>query len=778
MRKKILEEIIDTLDNNKNIKVVSFDIFDTLLFRTVLKPENVFFYMYESAPNLFHEYSNARNWMFVRREIEKKARNNKFLRSGSREVSLCEIYSYLDFLDDRKHDIMSHEINCEKNTCICNDEVYNAILFIKKKYDVEIILTSDMYLSKEQLKEILNSNGINTNIFSKIYVSNEIGYSKRNRKMWEHIISEHKIEFSCLLHIGDNLKSDVTFPRTCGIKTLYYPFMSEIDMEFPILSFEKNIFSPNYANEINYLRVIADRDTEEQYYNSWFYLGSRVLGPFFTYGIEWIVNEAKKKDIKRIFALMREGKFLSELLECSIKSNNVDIEVHPLFVSRVVVNEARLEKVVEEEIMSTVLTRGATVADIFSFYKIEDCCPDEFKEFYNEEIQELKKCSIGEKNAFDELLNFFTCHDVIGKIRLANKGNNKLLLDYLRQEKVYDRGMMLDIGWTGNTMASVCKLLNEINDNSETFAYLLYGRIDAALNNSKEFQVNAFCGEVGSKDITYRKMHLPIMELLCMCDLGTTVDYERNGNVIEPVLKKIDYPQGQMEAIKVVQEGILAFQKQFFELKKKKKVSDPYEMAGTVLHIIDRLFSYPNYKESMMLSSLVYDQNNGIDKMIPIIDKSELNQYDIEKPYKFMYSTEGKFKYPQLVYSLKNPTHYYEQVLAFNKQEKELSIVLLIKSILSLVGNEKIILVGAGVYGRKAIKYISEMGKLEQVECIVDNDISMQDITIKGIRICSIDHGFDSNNYYITPVKEDVYNSLHNQIRSAFPYARIYGLYE
>jgi hypothetical protein len=74
MGDKVIERILEELDN---VSYVSFDIYDTLLFRMVRHPARIFDKTYEAAPYLFPAYIDAREWREIRAKAEQFAREKR-----------------------------------------------------------------------------------------------------------------------------------------------------------------------------------------------------------------------------------------------------------------------------------------------------------------------------------------------------------------------------------------------------------------------------------------------------------------------------------------------------------------------------------------------------------------------------------------------------------------------------------------------------------------------------------------------------------------------------
>lgn len=79
---------MESLDSVMEYDLVSFDIFDTLLFRTTARPSGVFEKIWESAGDLKLTDISPQEFAKLRIEMERRARNKK----KTREVCLEEIY--------------------------------------------------------------------------------------------------------------------------------------------------------------------------------------------------------------------------------------------------------------------------------------------------------------------------------------------------------------------------------------------------------------------------------------------------------------------------------------------------------------------------------------------------------------------------------------------------------------------------------------------------------------------------------------------------------------
>ena len=215
---KIIEKI-------QKYKYISFDIFDTLIKRSVEKPSDIF-----SAVNIEYEKiygCKIDNFEEIRKSAEIRAKNlfNKV------EPNIDDIYNSIE-LDRKKYiieDLKKIELNLEYKFCQLNKDFYPIYDYCVKKGKI-IVLTSDMYLKKEHIGNILKNAGIDS--YLELFVSSELQLRKHDGTIWKYILKKININPNEIIHIGDSKRSDMLLPRfnhidTIGIskkieKTQYY----------------------------------------------------------------------------------------------------------------------------------------------------------------------------------------------------------------------------------------------------------------------------------------------------------------------------------------------------------------------------------------------------------------------------------------------------------------------------------------------------------------------------------------------------------------------------
>ena len=208
-----LKRILNSI-SKKSTKVVSFDIFDTLLIRNVFDPKDIFLLM--AKDNFVKEIFEFYDFSEARIEAENFARKTR-----SSDPTLNDIYKILQKNFNLKNETMTSlmelELEYEAKFLYKHSAVkylYDYALSLGK----EVIIVSDMYLPFSFIEDQLSAHGF-TN-YKKLFLSSDCGYTKKHGTIYPFICQELKVHPQEILHIGDNLKSDIKEAEKKGLIAL------------------------------------------------------------------------------------------------------------------------------------------------------------------------------------------------------------------------------------------------------------------------------------------------------------------------------------------------------------------------------------------------------------------------------------------------------------------------------------------------------------------------------------------------------------------------------
>ena len=194
-------------------ELISFDIFDTLLLRKTLYPQDVFYIMEQKA--VLAGYHNVEGFASSRERVREK----QFL------CDIDQIYNwlgnYFDWDDEMVHKMQKLEIETEQEVLIPRKEIIDLFIFAKEM-GKHVVLTCDTYFPEKVLKEFLLQFGIFG--YDKLLVSCDLKKDKHTD------ISNELLRLSDdpkkILHIGDKALSNGTDGEEIG--TVLIPSVLEL----------------------------------------------------------------------------------------------------------------------------------------------------------------------------------------------------------------------------------------------------------------------------------------------------------------------------------------------------------------------------------------------------------------------------------------------------------------------------------------------------------------------------------------------------------------------
>lgn len=217
----------------KGVKVVSTDVFDTLLLRKVrsqtsriAEGEQEFARLLDSSG-----YSVSASDLIKSRNMAQQVAYRSLAVGGNAgEVRLCDIIQWqlkiLSLPDHFLEPRLAIEIAIEKNSLAANRQLAD---FLRRCRDdgCRTIAVSDTALSANQV-ETLISHFHEPGLVDRVYSSADVRASKRHAGLFHHVLEKEAIKAEELLHIGDDRTADHEVPRALGVHARHVPRSSFI----------------------------------------------------------------------------------------------------------------------------------------------------------------------------------------------------------------------------------------------------------------------------------------------------------------------------------------------------------------------------------------------------------------------------------------------------------------------------------------------------------------------------------------------------------------------
>ena len=159
------------ISETKKFEYISFDVFDTLLFRNVGDYKDIFYFIEEKYNQQFSD--KISNFRTARIIAEQQARNE----SQKEDITFDDIYNKLNYSDHIKNTLKKIELQSEFESVFPNIVMVDFLLNCKRN-GKKIIITTDMYLPNDVIYKMLKKCGIRKEYINNIFISGEIGLSK------------------------------------------------------------------------------------------------------------------------------------------------------------------------------------------------------------------------------------------------------------------------------------------------------------------------------------------------------------------------------------------------------------------------------------------------------------------------------------------------------------------------------------------------------------------------------------------------------------------------
>jgi FMN phosphatase YigB (HAD superfamily) len=336
---------VESMLSTGDVKVVAFDIFDSLLIRPLLHPET-------TKAIVARRAGFSGDFVSLRASAESMART----RHG-RDIGLNEIYSELSKLiqlpDDTVKRLRELEEEVERGAMMPRPDAISLMrhaLACGKR----VILLSDTFLPRSLIEPVLAENGIKD--YGALYLSCDVGVRKDSGALYRLVLDKEGISPDALLMVGDNEHADLQIPMDLGIRTCHLlrpvelaravPRFARVlervrregslDEQITLGLVAQRLFKPLFYDRLDSSSLI--RDGAEG-------IGYAIVGPIIFGYVQWLAARAKKDAIGKLYFLSREGQILKDVYDRMSEDMPGAVPSQYLVLSRRTVTVAMIESI-------------------------------------------------------------------------------------------------------------------------------------------------------------------------------------------------------------------------------------------------------------------------------------------------------------------------------------------------------------------------------------------------------------------------------------------------
>lgn len=459
-----MKDVKDIIIQNNNLKYVFFDIFDTILLRSVHPEYTKMIWAKRLSNELGHDFK-AKDLYDLRNQIElqicEKNEQDGWDREFQYEQLSLRLYQVLAarniFNSACKYEefhqkCLDVELDIELSVQFVDSQWIELITFIKSSTTLRVYCVSDFYLSSNSISGIFQEHGIMSYI-DELIVSSDHLITKRSGRLYAHIFEKYEIDPSTVLMIGDNEHSDYQVPIEKGMKS----FLVDRNSERTIYDdFMREYHISKQSNNRNILFKIANQGRSQTPFHN-------IIFSLF-YFIKKLHEELLSKKVNNVFFLSREGEYLKTLFDLYQQLEGFRyahrINTHYLKVSRKSTFLPSLKSLKEERFLTLFRQyRKISAYEFMASLNFEEHViqtikhQTDFDVFQKEEDFPTSEC-------YQWLINNPDFANYYENNRLKQNANFKEYVRELNPNYKTDGLHIVDIGWKGTIQDHLWDIFN------------------------------------------------------------------------------------------------------------------------------------------------------------------------------------------------------------------------------------------------------------------------------------------------------------------------------
>jgi FMN phosphatase YigB (HAD superfamily) len=586
------------------VRILSLDCFDTLLWRNAQAPVDV-----------FADLPIEGGAIAPRSKAETLARDARNFKTGRTEVSIEDIYRRLTRSADETviADHVAREIDAEARHCFGFTPTIDLVHDAKAR-GWQVIVVSDTYLSSGQLRDLIaRSAGADVaDAIDRIFVSSEHAMSK-TQGLFGPVLAALGVAPGAILHLGDNLNADQIAPAALGLSTAHFvqfdePTAQRLRLEAAAATVIDGRVRIDRPAVQPHRPLLSMRDDDDAAWT----LGHDVVGPLMHAFVTWVQEEIRElaartgRPVKPLF-LMRDGFLPMKMFEMLPDAGAVSEAA----ISRLTAGRASF---VDADAIGEFVTAEApkhrpdVLAGLLLLHKAE--------------VAKL----LGRNGTTSKLAKAVMARDVVQMIVRRSSRHAERLIAHVRRAGI-ERGdvvLLVDLGYNGTVQNHIDRLLTDSMGVSVAGRYLLFRETEpSGLDKKGFFDTRHYDRRMLETLCT----SIAVIEQLSTAARGSVLDYEPNGS---PIYDGAGIKGAQSETRERVQAAAITYGHKAVAWGKGAVSDDADARRRMAAAILARFLFLPMEQEVAVLAAFDHDVNLGTNDTVKLID-AELSAGELRR---------------------------------------------------------------------------------------------------------------------------------------------------
>lgn len=406
----------------QGIKLASFDFFDTLVWRK--QPEiNLLQNCLRDFAKRHQLTVNIDDFMHWREQIYAEVGAQNQTAESDRELSIYPWYAgvFANFSEnsDLADAFCQQLLAAEAANLYLRSDVKQTFQALQRR-GIRCVITSDTYYPAAFFHDFLHDNGL-SGLVDALFLSCDLGVNKASGKLFYNLFARQSVRPEQVIHIGDNLHSDVQQARRAGISAVQF----------------------------------VEPDNSEQQQQALHDFGKQIIAPLLVVFSDWLADNTDPR--RTLLFLARDGFLLHRAFQSRYPQRKSDY----VYLNRVIANQLSFSAL--DATTLAMLNRQHKAEGAWGLVKVFGLYQTAFAE-------QLQLFIDRQQLSQDSLLNDTLCAQLLCEqplveqfaAALADKQhiNRQYLQQYLRNEEV----TLVDVGWRGSIFKQLAPLFAAIRD--------------------------------------------------------------------------------------------------------------------------------------------------------------------------------------------------------------------------------------------------------------------------------------------------------------------------
>lgn len=600
---KSIDEIFSVFETKKSqVKVLSLDCFDTLLWRRTTKPTDVFQELQQAPAFQAHGITAS-----SRRMAERKCRLHRISSHRNSEVTLEEIYKHLLPLasNDTIAELVNLEITFEKKYLFAFEPMFRLLQKAKDR-GLRTILVSDMYINAHQLEELVRHAAARFSLpvaIDHFFTSADFRHSKKEQ-LFSLIAKEMQVLPEKILHFGDHPVADMQGPRKLGVQGYHFNRFSPAAVQILSQAATMQKLLVNDHGEVQpltstvhagFTQLPVSNDPIEN-------LGLYQVGPVLAQYAYWLdleirqlLAEGKKP---RLAFMMRDG-FLPLKIHEQLGQRNFLVSGVPVVsfdISRFVALAAHFKSKQDIHLFlqqsQGMLNRAEMLRQLISSDALN---------------HDLRFPDVDPRIDWEQFVKSVLAPDFSEAILRQSQERQRQFTKYLQSELMLQAGetlVLADLGYAGTIQDQIHQTVEAITHCPVEGRYFLLRDSDRAPRARKgliDFR------QVPVSSIELLLSQIQTLEQFCTNDRGSLLAYTPDG---KPVFEENTISEQQIQIKKAIQAAALRYIEVAYEGQERIWNAFGVNAHEAIGHLA-RFTLKPNRSEITLYSRFNHDINNG-----------------------------------------------------------------------------------------------------------------------------------------------------------------------